>query len=360
MQSRMDKYNTINSADNTSSTRTQRNKELYDKIKSSDIKRHDVDNNMSVIKDNVKTVDINKVYNFIEEKYGDSVARRSSFDIPEIGNTQEIDTIQDTKEYDINAILEKAKQGKNIDYSKERLKKVREAQYEILNNLDSELNKLSNVEQAREKRKAQEENLKHLIDTITQIELKNKTKDTTNDLDLLSDLMAEDDEDTAENFKIDDDTSINLDTIDITKELEDVKDEINNTMEVPEIEIPKEEEEKEDTTEVDTTKEIEDTTPDIVIGGVQEVQDTINNKVLRDQRTIDTNDKKDTPKKEHIEETLSKLDIDLSSYEDFNDINEKDKSSTVLRIIIFIVFIVLIIGAVVILDNLLGLDLLPF
>ena len=59
-------------------------------------------------------------------------------------------------------------------------------------------------------------------------------------------------------------------------------------------------------------------------------------------------------------ETLSKLDIDLSSYEDFNDINEKDKSSTVLRIIIFIVFIVLIIGAVVILDNLLGLDLLPF
>ena len=350
MQSRMDRYNKVESADNTIASRAQRNQELYDRIKTSDIKRHDVNNNMSVIKDNIKTVDINKVHNFIDEKYGDNVAKRSSFNIPEINQTQEIEPIMDTKEYDINAILEKAKQGKNIDYSKERLKKVREAQYEILNSLDSKIKDLSDVEKAQEKRKAQEENLKNLVNTITEIELQNKMKDTSNDLDLLSDLAGDPGEETAEDFKLEDTEPkvMNIETIDITKELEDVKDELDNSKE----------EVSEDTT---TTTEVvtEDTTPDIVIGGVQEVQDTINNKVLRDQRTIDTNDKK-IDKPEHIEETLSKLDIDLSNYDDFNDINENDKSSTILRIIIFIVFIVLILGALVILNNLLGLDLLPF
>ena len=343
MQSRMDRYNTINSDGNNLSSRTQKNQSLYEKIKTSDIKGYDVNNNMSVIKDNIKSVDINKVHNFLDEKYGDNTLKRRRLDIPEITQTQEIDPIMDTKEFDINAIIEKAKQGKNTDYSKERLKKVREAQYEILNNLD-DYNKQSSVDLAKEKRKEQEENLKNLINTITEIELQNKFKDTTSDLELLSDLMDDDNDTTTHD-------TVNLETINITDELKDLpKDEIH------------EEENKDETKEeevVEDTKDLTDTTPDIVIGGVQQVQDTINNKVIRDQRTIETNDKK-IEKPEHIEETLSKLDIDLSNYDDFADINEKDKSSAVLRIIIFIVFVVLILGVLVILNNLLGLGLLPF
>ena len=347
MQSRMDKYNTIESKDNVSTSRTRRNQELYNKIKTSDIKRHDVDNNMSVIGDNIKSIDINKVHNFLDEKYGDNIPKRTPFNMPEIGDTQEINTIENTKEYDINAILEKAKEGKNIDYSKARLKKVREAQYEILNNLDSEIKTLSNLDRAKEKRKAQEENLKNLINTITEIEIKNRVKDTTNDLDLLNDLMAEGDEDTAENFKLEE-TPISLETIDITKELEAVKEEMNKK--------------DEDETKEETVTKIEDTTPDVVIGGVQEVQDTMNNSVVPNEIKKEEvkQDNKDEPKKEYIEETLNKLNIDLGSYEGFEDINESDKSSTVLKVIIFIVFILLIIGALVILNNLLGLDLLPF
>ena len=336
MQSRMDRYNKINNDNTNLSSRTQKNQQLYEKIKTSDIKGYDVNNNMSLIKDNIKTVDINKVHNFLDERYGESTVKRRRIDIPEISQTQEIDPIMDTKEFDINAIIEKAKQGKNTDYSKERLKKVRETQYEILNNLD-DLNKISTVDKAKEKRKEQEENLKHLINTITEIELQNKFKDTTSDLELLSDLMDDNSDDDTK------DAIINLETINITEELKD---------------LPEEEKKEEEKVEEDT-KELTDTTPDIVIGGVQQAQDTINNKIIRDQRTIDTNDKK-IDKPEHIEETLSKLDIDLSNYDDFSDINERDKSSTVLRAVIFVVFVVLILGVLVILNNLLGLGLLPF
>ena len=333
MQSRMDRYNTIESTDTEVRSRTKRNQGLYEKIKTSDIKRYDVNNNMSVIDDNIKSVDINKIHNFLDEKYGDNTAKRRSIDLPEIDETVEHEPIMDTKEYDINAIIEKAKQGKNIDYSKERLKKVREAQYEILNNLDSELENLSSLDKAKEKRKQQEENLKELINTITEIELQNKMKDTSSDFDLLSDLM--DDEP--------------------TKEVEDDTQEMNSPLDLQTIDISK---------ELEKEEQKEDTTTNVVIGGVQQEENTINAKIIEDikekEEPQDEITKKEQEEQEAIEKTLDKLNIELSSYDDFADINEKDKISTVLKVVIFIVFVVLILGALYILNNLLGLGLLPF
>ena len=323
MQSRMDRYNNVDSTNTQAKSRTQRNQSLYEKIKTSDIKRHDLSNNMSVIDGNIKSIDINKVHNFLDEKYGDNTAKRRSIDLPEIDENVEVDPIMDTKEYDINAIIEKAKQGKNIDYSKERLKKVREAQFEILNNLDSEIQNLSSLDRAKEKRKQQEENLKELINTITEIELQNKMKDTSSDFDLLSDLM--------------DDAP--------TKEVEETQDlTLTDSIKIEPIEEEKTEEVK------------VDTKPNIVIGGVQQEENTINNKVVTKEETKE--DKKEENKK--LEDTLNKLDIDSSTYEEFADINEKDKSSIILKVVIFVVFVVLILGGVYILNNLLGLGLLPF
>jgi hypothetical protein len=150
---------------------------------------------------------------------------------------------------------------------------------------------------------------------------------------------------------------IDLETIDITKELEHIKEQVNKTKEdnKEELEESKEEEAKEETKE-----ELEDTKPDVVIGGIEEKQDTINTRILADHEKNLNYEKKISKQEEHIESTLNKLDIDLSNYDDFNDINKKDKASSVLRIIIFIVFVLLVLGAVVILDNLLGLELLPF
>ena len=337
MQSRMDKYNTINTSDTEVRSRTKKNQGLYEKIKTSEIKRYDLNNNMSVIDDNIKSVDINKISNFLDEKYGDNTTKRRSIDLPEIDETVEQDPIMDTKEYDINAIIEKAKQGKNIDYSKERLKKVREAQYEILNNLDSELENLSSLDKAKEKRKKEEENLKELINTITEIELQNKMKDTSSDFDLLSDLMDDDEKEA----KKDDTQELTLSTGPI--DVQTIKIELDNKEEVVE---QQEEEPKEDTT-----------TTNIVIGGVQQEENTLNNKIIEDIKEKNEDKNADT---QNIEKTLDKLNINLNTYDDFADINEKDKISAVLKVVIFVVFIVLILGALYILNNLLGLGLLPF
>ena len=327
MQSRMDKYNKIDSDNTEVRSRTQKNQGLYEKIKTSDLRMYDVDNNMSVIDDNIKTVNINKIHNLLDEKYGNNPVKRRTIELPEINEKALPDPIMDTKEYDINAIIEKAKQGKNIDYSKERLKKVREAQYEILNNLDSEIENLSSLDRAKEKRKKQEEELKHLINTITEIELQNKMKETNSDLDLLNDLLDDD-------KKEDNKDNITIDELEITQD----KIETTGTQPIEEVE--------------------EDTTPDIIIGGVQKEENTINNKIIDDQKNL--NKKEETGESSDVEKTLEKLEIDPSSYEEFSDINKKDKASIILKTGIVVIFIALIIGVIILLDKLLGLDILPF
>ncbi|HOB26158.1 MAG TPA: hypothetical protein PLB45_03590 [Bacilli bacterium] len=306
MQTRMDKYKVI---DAPVKSRTQKNSELYDEIKKSSLTRFDVNSNMSVIDTNAKNVNVNKVREFLDERYRDDTPKRKSIDLPVDSQqeTTEMEPTSDTKEYDINAIIEKAKQGKNVDYNKERLKKVREAQYEILNNLDLEIQKVSLNDQ-EEKKEAEEKNLMSLINTITQLELENKqkyNKQVEADLDLLSDLR---DDEPSE---------------------------------------PEEQDEKEDTG-----------TADVVIGTPSKEEDTINKSIEITQEkpmpTVENNHE------DHIEETLTKLNIDMNAYDDFNDIAKNDKTSIIIKIIIFLVIILLLAGAAYILNNLLGLDLFNF
>ena len=98
-----------------------------------------------------------------------------------------------TREYDINAILEKAKGEKEVSYEKERLKKLRDTQFDILSSLD--------VEEEKEIKEPVEHNeLMDLINTITARELvsKEKTKEQISEnsvdpLDILTELKGNDD-----------------------------------------------------------------------------------------------------------------------------------------------------------------------
>lgn len=191
MQLRMDRY----SADNNQyKSRTQKNSSLYNEVKNSMITDFDVNSNVSVISENADDfISVKNVKRYLDDKYNENAPKRKSIDVPKYEYSDEHDITEDTKEYDINAIIEKAKQGKNIDYSKERLKRVRDTQFEILNNLDLENQK--NLDSFSSQRKQEEENLKNLINTITQLELCNRngqgeySKENINkDLDLLSDL----------------------------------------------------------------------------------------------------------------------------------------------------------------------------
>lgn len=327
MQNRMDKYS-VNS--NKIGSRTERNKDLYENVRASSMKNYEIKSNISVIDDDASSINVGKVRKMIDERYSESSPKRRSIEIPEFTNTTIEEQKQDTKEYDINAILAKAKVGKNVDYNKERLKKVRDTQYEILNNLDLELKK----EDLHNKSKSQEDaenNLMNLINTITELETKNKNKETREELDLLD--LADDSGDVIEPNQ----TSVEEESCNEVRLVRKTSSNDKNKQEEKELASKKTLESIKD----DSTKEKEDTT-----------EETIIEEKKTKEAQIDHN-KKD----EHIEQTLSKLDINMSSYEDFADISKGDGGSLIIKIVIFIIIIVLVLGAIYILNDILDLEL---
>ncbi len=183
MNSRMDKYTETPIL----KTRTEKNKSLYEQIKTSDIDKFDITSNATVIGEDINKIDIDKVKDMLDKRYRDEYNKRT-FKVREEEN-DDLDTKDvDTKEYDINAILEKAKKTQNVDYEKERLKKVHDTQYDILKKLNIEENSQEIMEDT-------EENIVNLMNTITQLEMKNSKKESvgnTTALDLLSDLSDND------------------------------------------------------------------------------------------------------------------------------------------------------------------------
>lgn len=302
MQSRMDKYNTSSTA---VKSRTQKNQDLYEDVRNSSLTEFNVNSNVSVIDDNASSIDISKLGKILDEKYNDYTPKRRSIDVPAYQDEPIINQpLVDTKEYDINAIIEKAKQGKNVDYNKERLKKVREAQYEILNNLDLELKKVEDAKRNNE-RKAEEDNLMNLINTITQLEVNYKAeakkRETQKDLELLSELADDPVEESPEEIKQE-------------KKVSDV---------------------------TQTQKEIR-----LVVVDPEKEKEIIESKKTDAEE-----------KEERVEKTLSKLNIDLSSYDDFSDISKRDTGTIIIKVVIFVIIIALVIGAVYILNVLLDLGL---
>ena len=169
---------------------------------------------------------------------------------------------------------------------------------------------LKKVEDAKKnsERKAEEDNLMNLINTITQLEIKNKEeskkKDNDSSLSLFSDLIEESDtEDQEEKLPP---------MSDVTQTQKEIRPVVIDPEKAKEIE--KENEEK-------------------------------------------NSENKEENREEKVEKTLSKLNIDLSSYDDFSDISKQDTGTIIIKIIIFIIIIALVVGAVYILNVLLNLGL---
>ena len=184
MNSRMDKYAETPNL----KSRAEKNKDLYEQIKTSDIDKFDIASNATVIGEDISRIDVDKVKDMLDKRYRDEYDKRS---LKFREQDEEIieDKKYDTKEYDINAILEKAKKTQNVDYEKERLKKVHDTQYDILKKL--------NIDETTEEEVMEdsEENIVNLINTITNLELQNSKKNSTGAttaLDLLSDLSDND------------------------------------------------------------------------------------------------------------------------------------------------------------------------
>lgn len=182
MKSRSEKY--YDEEKTVYQSRTSRNTNLYKEISNSKINDFNIASNAKVIGENDSNyVNVDKLKEILEKNYHDIPKRREVKLVPDFEEKQV--ELEETKEYDINAILERAREEKEVDYEKERLKKIRDTQYDILKNL--------NVEEEPKESKAAgdktKEELLELINTITENELQ-KTK--LDPLDILTDLKGED------------------------------------------------------------------------------------------------------------------------------------------------------------------------
>ena len=210
MKTRMDKY----AETPTLKSRSEKNKELYEQIKNSSIEKYDINPNAKVIGEDINSIDVEKVKSMLDKQYRDNYPKRN-FDFSD-NIDLEPEKKYDTKEYDINAILEKARSKQNVDYEKERLKKIQDTGYDILKNLNIKDNEEEIVEET-------EENIMNLINTITALEMKNQESVNTTALDLLSDLTDNDTETVYKTMELDKEkisekTTKNLDEEDLSIE----------------------------------------------------------------------------------------------------------------------------------------------
>lgn len=193
MKSRMDKY--YNNEETLPLSRASKNANLYKEVNTTDLEDFNLNSNVSILGDNTPNIEIDKIQQILSKKYHEEPKQK--INIPSVEEIETLD-LNETREYDINAILDKAKETKKVDYEVDRLKKLRNTQYDILNNLDLDPKKEHDEEFTTEQAK-----LMDLINTITSKEMANKIEQELKDsdskeldpLDLFTDLKG-DNEDT--------------------------------------------------------------------------------------------------------------------------------------------------------------------
>jgi hypothetical protein len=210
MDTRINKYN-----ESDKMSRVSKNSDLYKQINDSELDNFNVHSNATVIGNQEREIDVEQIKKILDKRYNDRPQRRSI----RVEPREEVSRLdkEDTKEYDLTKVLEKAKDEKVETYEEVRAKKLRNTQYDILNNLNIE-----ETEEKEEKKINPEENLMNLINTITINEAKKKEEEKDVDpLDILTDLKGDDDTQVYESME----TSVT--TITEIKEKEKEKENLN-------------------------------------------------------------------------------------------------------------------------------------
>lgn len=182
MKSRMERY--YSNEENNTNLRSNKNKELYKKVHDSEINQFDINSNVSVLGKNTKNIDVENLKQILDKKYNET-PKRKSIPVNDIIFNNDVEVKDEEKDYDINIILEKARKKKEINYEEERLKKVRNTQFDILNGLD--INS-KNDDNSDDEIESEEKELMTLINTIAINEKESQ------DSDLLDDLKGDNDD----------------------------------------------------------------------------------------------------------------------------------------------------------------------
>ena len=210
MNCRMDKYELDTPA---LKSRTDRNKELYRYYEALNYDKFDVNNNVEILKSNARNIDVDQIRDMLDKKYRDNLPKRKSISFDNYEEPVRKDE-DDTKEYDINSILDKAKSDKSVDYELDRLNRSYNA-----SKLVDEVNK----KYGHREETPEEKELVNLINTITELELRNRQKDAEL-LDLADDDAKEEDNSKTAATSIISDTEENFYTGQLAVKEEDFED----------------------------------------------------------------------------------------------------------------------------------------
>ena len=302
---------------------------------------------------NASEIDIADVKEQLEEKYHENPRNKSFGDTDEI-NLPKIN-LDETREYDINAILAKAKEEKEINYEEDRHRKVNDVLKDIEEYTQSIKKNRDDDSSAAGVSKDNEDELRELIDTINAKELIDEEDklEVTGDmdpLDLLSDLKGDDDNtkvlgqltEELEIEDVDDDTTEELTTEEIERISEMSKDD-EDTIEVEEVD---------DNTE-EIEKEIEDTD---AIEEVEEEQEVVEEA----EEEEEVKPKKEKKKKEKKNKKLENLDdsfvgqtttFNQDDFDEFDDLKEDMKATKIIIKILIIIIVLVFIAGLIVLAN---------
>lgn len=324
-QSRMNKYYEENGLDNVEEfrpSRSQKNKDLYKEVSSLELEDFDLNSNASVIGNNTDNISLDEIKEILDKKYHEKPRKRS------FGDTDEISlpkiNLDETREYDINSILEKAKEKKEVNYEEDRLKKIRNTQYDILKDLDI----INNEEEIEEKKDIKPDQIKHP---------ENNKETEKKLLDLINTITAKELIDNEKSLTL----TGNLDPLDILSDLRG-DDEATKVMGMLEKEIEEAEKENERSKEAEKTLEID--------AGDTEDEESVEN----------TEEKEKTAENKKIENSFigKTTTFTQSDFDDFDDLKEDMHiTKIIIKLLVFVVVVLFIVGLVVFLNKYLNLGL---
>lgn len=310
MNSRTEKYYENN--EKVVGSRTRRNEELYKDINKTELDNFEVRSNATVIGNNKGNIDVEKIKSILDTHYNDA-PKRKSIKLEPIENEVKPKTLVETKEYDINVILDKAKGEKIEDYQEDRNKKIRDTQFDILNNLDIDP--------------------KDYIEDYEDGDLKERVprSGAADDLQKLIDTIALNEEDIKkEKIKIEEKVTIkpSEDTDDLEKEVAKINEEFGQ------------ETDDEDSSPLDIFEDLKGDENTTVLEGLQEktqnmiedMQNTISAPKAKEKDIDDSFYTKSTEFKKG----------DFEEYEEFEDVDKG--SSPIVKIIIIVLVIILLVG----------------
>lgn len=222
MNSRMEKYGD-EPIENMS--RSARNRKIYSSIDFDDISSIRTNNNVSVISDAEKEIDIEKIKKYINSINEEKIEKRKRISLELPQEEHEEITNEEERDYDINSVLERARDKRTTDYEVDRHRKLNSTQYDILKNIkikDDTEHEIDTTDKTDDLN-TQEKTIVDLIQTIS-INSKN-SKD-----DLLQDLISNN-ENTVVMAPINEDTNkdaLKEELENMTQDLEKIKQPLND------------------------------------------------------------------------------------------------------------------------------------